>query len=46
MSDVIERVHDKLFKETFGHTEIAIDFMNGYLPEKIEEIEQSLMSLK
>lgn len=35
---IIEQVHDKLFKETFGSVEIARDFMNGYLPTSIRGI--------
>jgi len=35
---IIEQVHDKLFKETFGSVEIAKDFMNGYLPTSIRDI--------
>ena len=35
---IIEQVHDKLFKETFGSVEIAKDFMNGYLPISIRNI--------
>ncbi|WP_156174311.1 Rpn family recombination-promoting nuclease/putative transposase [Clostridium sp. C8] len=30
--DIIDQAHDKLFKETFGNSEIAKDFMNEYLP--------------
>ena len=30
--------HDKFFKETFGNTEIAKDFLNNYLPQNIINI--------
>ena len=30
--------HDKFFKETFGNTEIAKDFLNNYLPQNLINI--------
>lgn len=34
----IQNPHDKFFKETFGDTEIAKDFLNNYLPREIRSI--------
>lgn len=34
----IQNPHDKFFKETFGHIEVAKDFLNNYLPENIIKI--------
>ncbi len=34
----IQNPHDKFFKETFGKSEVAKDFLNNYLPQEIREI--------
>lgn len=34
----IQNPHDKFFKETFGKTEVARDFLNNYLPPEIRNI--------
>ncbi|UJL45861.1 Rpn family recombination-promoting nuclease/putative transposase [Virgibacillus sp. NKC19-16] len=34
----IQNPHDKFFKETFGKVEVAKDFLNNYLPERIMNV--------
>lgn len=34
----IQNPHDKFFKETFGKSDVAKDFLNNYLPQEIREI--------
>ena len=34
----IENPHDKLFKETFGHLEVAQSFLHNYLPQHVMEM--------
>ncbi|NYB74646.1 Rpn family recombination-promoting nuclease/putative transposase [Sedimentibacter hydroxybenzoicus DSM 7310] len=34
----IQNPHDKFFKETFGKTVVAKDFINNYLPQEIRDV--------
>ena len=34
----IQNPHDKFFKEMFGRTDVAKDFLNNYLPTEIKDI--------
>jgi len=34
----IQNPHDKYFKETFGKSDVAKDFIKNYLPQEIRDI--------